>query len=113
MSDLALFPCYCSQIIHLLNSCCVQEEFGDQVVSGSSGYLLIMPSCDAESGNETPVSWNGKKVVVNPTMDTAIGLADIQVKHVFTMLGLEKLEFQLALGTSSSQISLALGESYL
>lgn len=38
-----------------------------------------MPSCDAESGNETPVSWNGKKVVVNPTMDTAIGLADIQV----------------------------------
>ena len=25
------------------------------------------------------MSWNGKKVVVNPTMDTAIGLADIQV----------------------------------
>lgn len=38
-----------------------------------------MPSCDADSGNETPVSWNGKKVVVNPTMDAAIGLADIQV----------------------------------
>lgn len=68
-----------SEIIHLLNSCCVQEEFGDQVVSDNSGYLLIMPSCDAESGNEMPVSWNGKKVVVNPTMDTAIGLADIQV----------------------------------
>jgi len=62
-----------------LNSCCVQEEFGDQVVSDCSGYLLIMPSCDADSGNETPVSWNSKKVVVNPTMDAAIGLADIQV----------------------------------
>lgn len=53
-----------------------------------------MPSCDAESGNETPVSWNGKKVVVNPTMDTAIGLADIQVTHtgihVCTLQGLEK-----------------------
>ena len=67
-----------------------------------------MPSCDAESGNETPVSWNGKKVVVNPTMDTAIGLADIQVIHVFTMPWLKKLEFQLALGTS---ISLSLGRS--
>lgn len=78
-SDSPLFPYYHSQIIHLLNSCCVQEEFGDQVVSDSSGYLLIMLSCDAESGNETPVSWNGKKVVVNPTMDTAISLADIQV----------------------------------
>jgi len=62
-----------------LNSCCVQEELGNQAVHDSSGYLLIMPSCDAESGSETPVSWNGKKVVVNPTMDTAIGLADIQV----------------------------------
>jgi len=62
-----------------LNSCCVQEEFGEQVVSHGSGYLLIMPSCDAESDNETPVLWNGKKVVVNPTMDAAIGLADIQV----------------------------------
>ena len=79
MPDSALLPFCHSQIIHLLNSCCVQEEFGDQVVSDSSGYLLIMPSCDAESGNETPVPWNGKKVMVNPTMDTAIGLADIQV----------------------------------
>ena len=57
-----------------------------------------MPSCDAESGNETPVSWNGKKVVVNPTMDTAIGLADIQVIHVFTMPGLENLNSSLPLG---------------
>ena len=38
-----------------------------------------MPSCDVESGSETPVTWPGKKVSVNPTMDTAIGLADIQV----------------------------------
>lgn len=78
-TDASFSSCYCSQIIHLLNSCCVQEEFGDQVVSEGLGYLLIMPSCDVESGSETPVSWTGKKVAVNPTMDTAIGLADIQV----------------------------------
>lgn len=48
-------------------------------MSEGGGYLLIMPSCDVESGSETPVTWTGQKVNVNPTMDTAIGLADIQV----------------------------------
>lgn len=67
------------QIIHLLNSCCVHEEYGDQVVSDVSGYLLILPPCAPENGNDVPVTWNGKKVVVSPTMDTAISLADIQV----------------------------------
>ena len=38
-----------------------------------------MPSCDVESGHESPITWTGKKVTVNPTMDTAIGLADIEV----------------------------------
>lgn len=76
-----LFFFYCSQIIHLLNSCCVQEELGNQVVSEGLGYLLIMPSCDVESDTDTPARWTGKKVTVNPTMDTAIGLADIQVMH--------------------------------
>ena len=38
-----------------------------------------MSSHDVVSGSETPVSWTGKTVTVNPTMDTAIGLADIQV----------------------------------
>ena len=86
LSKFPLFPCHDSQIIHLLNSCCVQEELGDQVVSDSAGYLLILPSCDAESGNETPVTWSGKKVVVNPTMDTAISLADIQVTTLWQRL---------------------------
>ena len=40
-----------------------------------------MPSCDVESDTNTPATWTGKKVTVNPTMDTAIGLADIQVMH--------------------------------
>ena len=52
---------------------------GNQVVSEGLGYLLIMPSCDVDSDTETPVTWTGKKATVNPTMDTAIGLADIQV----------------------------------
>ena len=65
-----------------------------------------MPSCDAESGNETPVSWNGKKVVVNPTMDTAIGLADIQVIHVCTLAGLVKnLNYSFALGQVALKIN--------
>ena len=40
-----------------------------------------MPSCGMESDTDTPATWTGKKVTVNPTMDTAIGLADIQVMH--------------------------------
>ena len=75
-----MFQCYYSQIIHLLNSCCVHEEHGDQVVSDGSGYLLILPPCALENGNDVPVTWNGKTVVVSPTMDTAISLADIQVR---------------------------------
>ncbi|KAK2570774.1 Mitogen-activated protein kinase kinase kinase 4 [Acropora cervicornis] len=47
--------------------------------ASGQGYLLIMSSCDVEGSRETPVSWTGKTVPVNPTVDTAIGLADIQV----------------------------------
>ncbi|XP_078375482.1 mitogen-activated protein kinase kinase kinase 4-like isoform X2 [Oculina patagonica] len=97
------------QIIHLLNSCCVQEEFGDQVVCDSSGYLLIMPSCDTESGNETPVTWNGKKVVVNPTMDTAISLADIQVGGMILVVQNSKeLDVQRKLFLESMSLSVSI-----
>ncbi|XP_068698407.1 mitogen-activated protein kinase kinase kinase 4-like isoform X1 [Montipora foliosa] len=97
------------QIIHLLNSCCVQEELGDQVVSDGLGYLLIMSSHDVVSGSETPVSWTGKTVTVNPTMDTAIGLADIQVGGMILVVQNSKeLDVQRKLFLESMSLSVSI-----
>ena len=40
------------------------------------GYLILMPSGDE---NSKTAAWTGNTMCVNPTVDTAISLADVQV----------------------------------
>ena len=59
--------------------CCGQEESDSQTSSTREGYLVVMPSVDSsDSDTETP-TWTGETLTVNPTVDIAISLADIQV----------------------------------
>ena len=63
--------------MNLLNVCCGVEEADDTVKC--NGYLLLVAVDSIECGTDTPV-WEGERVTVNPTVETAIGLADIQVE---------------------------------
>lgn len=52
------------------------EEVGHTARCNS--YLLLLSVETVECGTDTPI-WEGERVSVDPTVETAIGLADIQV----------------------------------
>jgi len=98
------------QIVKLLNVTCGFEDPAEAGSFPMDGYMILLNLSDSEA-DEGKTEWNDKVVHVNPTVDTAIALVNIQVDGLMVIacnsyqLLTQRKALQRALGNSISLIN--------